>query len=78
MPARTKAERELEIFGPDTIAVLAMVLDDTLRQLHVSDRNDLAVTIVAKKIIELARRGERDPIRLRDLTVQSLAHSAMC
>ena len=57
------AEREQEVFGPDTVAVLAVALEDTLRQLRLVDRNDPAVTIVAKTIIELARRGERDPVR---------------
>jgi len=71
MPIWNAAEREQEIFGPGTIAVLAAALEDTLRQLGLVDRNDPAVTMVAKKIIELARRGERDPIRLRDQAVQS-------
>jgi len=43
----------------------------TLRQLGLADRNDPAVTRVAKTIIELARLGERDPIRLRDLALAS-------
>ena len=65
------AEQEQEIFGPDTVAMLAAELEVTLRQLGLVDRNVPAVTMVAKKIIELARRGERDPIRLRDQAVQS-------
>ena len=72
MPTWVPGEREQEIFGPDTIAVLAVALEDTLHQLHLADPNDPAVTMVAKRIIELARRGERDPIRLRDQAVQSL------
>ena len=71
MPIWNPAEQEQEIFGPDTIAVLAVALEDTLRQLRLVDRNDPAVTMVAKRIIELARRRERDPIRLRDQAVQS-------
>ena len=71
MPICNPTEREQEIFGPDTVAVLAAALEDTLRQLRLIDRNDPAVTMVAKKIIELATRGERDPIRLRDQAVQS-------
>ena len=69
MPISNPAEQEQEIFGPDTVAVLGVALEDTLRQLHLVDRNDPAVTIIAKKIIELARRGERDPIRLRDQAI---------
>ena len=71
MPILNPAEREQEVFGPDTVAVLAVALEDTLRQLRLVDRNDPAVTIVAKTIIELARRGERDPVRLREQAIQS-------
>ena len=51
--------------------MLAVALEDAVRQLRLVDRNDPAVTMIAKTIIELARRGERDPIRLRDPAVQS-------
>src|SRR5262245_34375290 len=64
MPISNPAEREQEVFGPDTVAVLAVALEDTLRQLRLVDRNDPAVTIVAKTIIELARRGECDPVSI--------------
>jgi hypothetical protein len=47
------------------------LLDKALRQLRLVDRNDPAATKVAKKIIELARPGERDPIRLREQAVAS-------
>src|SRR5262249_46823545 len=70
MPISNPAEREQD-FGPGTLAVLAAALEDTLRQLRLVDRNDPAVTIVAKTIIELARRGERDPVRLREQAIQS-------
>jgi hypothetical protein len=71
MPMSASDEHEQEAFGPDAIAVLAVALEDTLRQLRLVDRNDPAATMVAKKIIELARRGERDPIRLREQAVAS-------
>jgi len=71
MPILASDEHEHEAFGPDAIAVLAVALEDALRQLHLVDRNDPAATMVAKRIIELAKRGERDPIRLRDQAVQA-------
>ena len=71
MPISSPAKREQEVFGADTVAVLAVALEDTLRQLGLVHRNDPAVTMVAKTIIELARRGERDPIRLREQAIQS-------
>jgi hypothetical protein len=72
MPIWNPAEQEQEIFGPDIITVLVVALEDAVRELRLVDRNDPAVTMIAKRIIELARRGERDPIRLRDQAVQSL------
>jgi len=73
MPIPPYLESEPASFGPDTIAVLTIAFEDTLRRLRLVDRNDPAVTMVAMRIIELARRGERDPIRLRDDAIQSFA-----
>jgi hypothetical protein len=67
----TSDEHKQQAFGPDAIAVLAVALEDTLRQLRLVNRNDPAVTLIAKRIIELAKQGERDPMRLRDQAVQS-------
>jgi hypothetical protein len=71
MPIRAPVESEPSTLGPDTIAVLATAFEDTLHHLRLLDRNDPAVTLVAKRIIELARQGERDPIRLRDGAIKS-------
>ena len=71
MPISASDEHQQEAFGPDAVAVLAVALEDALHQLRLVDRNDPAVTMVAKRIIELARQGERDPIRLREQAVQS-------
>ena len=72
MPIWAPLESEHEVFSPVTLAVLAIALEDTLRHLRLVDRNDPAVTRVAKRIIELARKGEYDPVRLRDGAIQSL------
>jgi hypothetical protein len=53
-------EHEQEAFGPDAIAVLAVALEDTLRQLRLVDRNDPATTKVAKKSSSLP--GEESAI----------------
>ena len=65
-------DREHDVFGLDTIAVLAAALEDAMHHLRLTDRNDLVVTAVAKKIIDLAKRGERDPLKLRDQAIQSI------
>jgi hypothetical protein len=54
---------EHEAFGPEDINVLAKAFEDTLRALGVLHRDDPLTELIAKKIIECARTGERDPIR---------------
>jgi hypothetical protein len=60
-------------FEPEAITVMTTAFEETLRTLGLVDRTGPAPEIVAKKIIELAQQGERDPIRLRDRAVQSLS-----
>jgi hypothetical protein len=59
-------------FTPEDITILSAAFEDALHKLRLVDRTDLATEIVAKKIIELARQGERDPIRLREGALKSL------
>jgi predicted RNA-binding protein associated with RNAse of E/G family len=56
-------------FNPDEINMLIGVLEDALRELQLNDANDHAATFIAQRIISLARRGERDPVRLRQHAV---------
>jgi len=64
---------ENHVFGPDEITVLTTAFEDTLRALGLADRADPATEIIAKKIIELAQQGERDPVRLRERAIQFLS-----
>ena len=59
-------------FSPEEVAVLTTAFEDALRALSLVDRKDPAVTIVAKRVIELAKGGEHDPILLRDAVLKSL------
>ena len=71
MPIRRLLENH--VFGPDEITVLTTAFEDTLRPLRLADRTDPATEIIAKKIIELAQQGERDPVRLRERAIQFLS-----
>ena len=51
--------------------MLGKVFDDVLQTLGLVDRQDPATEMVAKKLIELAKTGMRDPVRLKALTVQA-------
>jgi hypothetical protein len=60
-------------FGPDEIAVLVAAYEDALRALSLVNHTDLATEMVAKKIIELAKQGERDPVRLRERVIEAVS-----
>jgi hypothetical protein len=60
-------------FAPDDVAVLTSAFEDALRRLGLVDRADPATTLVARAIIEAAKTGEKDPIRLRDLALLAIA-----
>jgi hypothetical protein len=45
-------------FSPEDLAVLGAVLDDALRQLRLVDRDDPVVSLVADRIVALARQQE--------------------
>jgi hypothetical protein len=60
-------------FGPDEITVLVAAFEDALRALSLVNRADLATEIVATKIIELAKQGESDPVRLRERVVEAVS-----
>jgi hypothetical protein len=64
--------KEHHSFGPDEVRVLATAFDAALQELGLVDRSDPAALLVAKRIIELAQRGERDPIRLREGAVKGI------
>jgi hypothetical protein len=63
---------EREAFSPEDIAVLTAAFEGTLRALELVDRTDPLTELVARKIIECAQTGERDPIRLRDCVLKLL------
>jgi len=54
------------IFDPKDITAMSMALDDVCKELEISAGAAAARETIATRIIELARRGERSPTRLRD------------
>jgi hypothetical protein len=58
-------------FEPEAIATMTSAYADVCRELGVQDRDQLQADAVAKKIIEFAQRGERDPVRLRQSVLQA-------
>jgi hypothetical protein len=59
-------------FTPEDSTVLIAAFEDTLKALQLNDREDPVTKLVAEKIVEFAKQGERDPIRLRSSVLASL------
>ena len=51
-------------FDPETIRVMGLAFEMALVALRLADRGDLANEVLARKVMELAKAGERDPERL--------------
>jgi hypothetical protein len=58
-------------FEPETIEIMTSAYADVCRTLGLQDRDQSQTNAVAKKIIEFAQRGERDPVRLRQSVLQA-------
>jgi len=59
-------------FTPEEVELLTAAFEDALRDLNLVGRTDPATELVAKRIMELALRGERDPVRLREAGVKGI------
>ena len=69
MPIRSRQDRA---FTPEEAQVLVDAFGKTLKELGLVDRDDPVTRLVAGCVIDLAEQGERDPQRLRDLTVKTI------
>jgi hypothetical protein len=62
-------------FNPEVIALMAVGFEKACRSLQMSGEAVIPEA-VAKKIIELARKGERDPVRMSEWTMKNLQSDA--
>jgi hypothetical protein len=74
MPIKRLLERH--VFPPELVVILGDVFEDILKTLDLNNREDSLTELVAKKVIELAERGEHNPIRLKALTVRAFERNA--
>jgi hypothetical protein len=51
-------------FRPHELAAIAAAFDEVLRKLGLNDRKDKVTELVARELIDIAKRGERDPTKL--------------
>jgi hypothetical protein len=63
-------------FDPDAIQIMTAAYEGACRALQLADRSDPITEMVAKKVIEIAQLGERDPVRICDRALQELGVSS--
>jgi hypothetical protein len=60
-----------QFLKPKEAAAVCEVFEDVLTTLEIVDREDVLTTLIARKLVELARAGERDPRRLKQRTLRA-------
>jgi hypothetical protein len=63
-------------YDPETIALMRATLDEAWASLRPRQRAHLSKSVVASHILELASRGERDPVRLRTAVLLHVVNSS--
>ena len=58
--------------APEEQQALKQAFDRSLRKLHLVNRNDPVCEIVAHKIIEIGKRGARNPVAICEIAVREL------
>jgi hypothetical protein len=65
--------REEYTCPPELMEAMRLAFYKTCKALQLSDKDDVFTDIVATRIIELAKTGERDPDRLCGLVLDALS-----
>jgi hypothetical protein len=68
--------RQEAVFSPEEVSVITQAFEAALQGLGLVNRSDPVAETVARKIIDLARMGERDPDRLCDQVLMTYGQSA--
>jgi hypothetical protein len=51
-------------FDPDTTSTMGAAFERACKSLHDMGQPDIVKKIIAKRIVEIAKTGERDPVQL--------------
>jgi hypothetical protein len=63
-------------FGPDATRTMGAAFDKVCRSLGGDDQPDVVKEVIARKIIELTRKGDSDPDHLCMMTLKNLGLDA--
>jgi Thiamine pyrophosphate enzyme, C-terminal TPP binding domain len=61
----------LDSDSPEDTAAMTAAFEEALKRLNVADHEAPIATLVAKKIVRLAKRGERNPTRLTEGVIRA-------
>jgi hypothetical protein len=56
--------------GPEEVSRMTTAFEKALRTVGIKDRNDPMAEMIAKKIIEIAQTGVRDPAQISALAIK--------
>lgn len=64
-------------FGDRTTVIIGEAFDSACASLPGKGQPDIVREVIAKRIIEAAKKGERDPSCLRDIALAALGQESM-
>lgn len=59
-------------FDPEHCQAMGLAFEGLLQELGLKDRTDPICNLVARHVIELGRRGVRDPSQLHDMALAAI------
>jgi hypothetical protein len=62
--------------GPEEVERLERAYNRAMQALHLVDRDDPIAEMVAKKVIEIAATGVRDPAEISEIAVRAMKPSS--
>jgi hypothetical protein len=68
-PRVAEQQQQAQVFPPELVGE---VFEDILATLNLTDRNGPVTELVAHKVIEVIQSGERDRVRLKQLTLEAI------
>ena len=62
------------VFEPDDIELMKAILDEAVAKLPLAQQTSVMKAELASKILSMASRGHRDPLRLREAALHCVAN----
>ena len=63
---------ENSAFEPEHVEAMSTAFEDICRELGLAQRDDPLRELVARQVIEFARRGEREPTKLKSQVMAAI------